>query len=150
MLLSLLYHSCTFWEVLTTVKTLFFLSVLILKLRKLVPVQASDLSGVCFKVKLKHIIFNLLCFGVWRVQRCAVSRAGAPEEDFLCLFTADNLSREEMSSARWSLKVGFFDRFTTQKLCVFMLCALWMLSECYRCWNVSIPVWMFGTVCELC
>lgn len=52
------------------------------------------------------------------------------------LFTADNFSREKMNSARWSLKVGSFGMFSTQKLCVFMLCTLWMLSESYRCLNV--------------
>lgn len=45
-------------------------------------------------------MFSLPCFGVSGVQSCAVSRAGAAEEDFLCLFTADNLSREELKAAR--------------------------------------------------
>lgn len=62
-----------------------------------------------------------------------MSRAGAAEEDFLCLFTADILSREELMSARWSLKLGFFGMFTVLFLC---LCTLWMLSECYRCFDV--------------
>lgn len=49
------------------------------------------LSEACAKV---CVMLSLACFVVWALQRCAVSRASAAEEDFLRLLTADNLSRE--------------------------------------------------------
>ena len=43
-------------------------------------------------------------------------RTAAAEEDFLCLFTVDNLSWDEPVSARWSLEVVFSRMFTIQGL----------------------------------
>lgn len=44
------------------------------------------------------------------VHRCTLSRVAAPDEDLLCL------CREEMKSARWTIKAGFFGMFMTPRL----------------------------------